>query len=185
MRRTPKCFRIYMMSRYIKELEFTIDPAPYIKLWSELPEMTQHNLKYRECDELLSFQEKLQLGSGTLRNQNTIKRQDYTQHIFPEIKKLENQIYNYSNGDLTIDRIRFMNMTPITCLSYHIDPDSIRYHIPLITDTNAFFVVDDKVERMPDIGRLYSLQTNVKHTAINASTSANRLHIVFSTHFNK
>ena len=76
-------------------------------------------------------------------------------------------------------------MTPITCLSYHVDPDSIRYHIPLITDADAFFVVDDMVERMPDIGRLYSLQTNVKHTAINASTSANRLHIVFSTHFNK
>ena len=180
-----QCFKACMMLRYIEELEFTIDPAPYIKLWSELPVMKQHNLKYRECDEPLSFEEKLQLGSGTLRDQDIIKRQDYTQHIFPLIKKLENQIYNYSNGYLTIDRIRFMNMTPITCLSYHIDPDSIRYHIPLITDTNAFFVVDDKVERMPDIGRLYSLQTNVKHTAINASTSANRLHIVFSTHFNK
>lgn len=173
------------MSRYIEELQFTIDPAPYIKLWSELPVMKQHNLKYRECDASLSFQEKLELGSGTLRNQNILKRQDYTQHIFPEIKKLENQIYNYSNGDLTIDRIRFMNMTPITCLSYHIDPDPIRYHIPLITDTDAFFVVGDTVERMPEIGRLYSLPTNVRHTAINASASANRLHIVFSTHFNK
>lgn len=181
----PRCFRICIMSRYIKELEFTIDPAPYIKLWSELPVMKQHNLKYRECDENLSFQEKLQLGSGSLRDQTTLKRQDYTQHIFPLIKKLENQIYNYSNGNLTIDRIRFMNMTPITCLSYHVDPDSIRYHIPLITDADAFFVVDDKVERMPDVGRLYSLQTNVKHTAINASISENRLHLVFSTHFNK
>jgi hypothetical protein len=180
-----RCFKVYIMSRYINEFGFTIDPAPYIKLWTELPEMKQHNLKYRECDENLSLEEKLQLGSGSLRDQNTLKRQDYTQHIFPLIKKLENQIYNYSNGDLTIDRIRFMNMTPISCLSYHIDPDSIRYHIPLITDADSFFVVNDMVERMPDIGRLYSLQTNVKHTAINASISENRLHLVFSTHFNK
>lgn len=173
------------MSRYIEALPFTIDPDPFIKLWSELPVMKQHNLKYRDCDEGLSFEEKLAIGAGSLRNQNDIKRQEYTQHIFPEIKKLENQIYNFSNGRIAINRIRFMNMSPISCLSYHTDPDHIRYHIPLITNNDAFFVVEDIVERMPDAGTLYSLRTNVKHTAINASLNQNRLHLVFSTHINK
>jgi hypothetical protein len=173
------------MSKYIEKLEFSIDPTPYIDLWKSLPPMRQHNLKYRESDADLSFDEILGNGAGSLRDQTSIKRQDYTQHLFPLIKKLENQIYDYSNGELQINRIRFMDMTPISCLSYHIDPDLIRYHIPLITNEDAFFVVNDQVERMSEVGRLYSLRTNVKHTAINGSRENNRLHLVFSTHFNK
>lgn len=185
MKKTQLHFRTCIMSKYIKQLEFSIDPQPFIELWKSLPPMRQHNLKYRESDGGLSFEEILGIGAGSLRDQTEIKRQDYTQHLFPLIKKLENQVYEYSDGYLRINRIRFMDMQPISCLSYHIDPDAIRYHIPLITDEDAFFVVNDQVERMPEIGRLYSLQTNIKHTAINGSKDKNRLHLVFSTHFNK
>lgn len=174
-----------MMSVYIESLLFQTDPQPLIDLWKTLPPAQQHNLKYREGDEKLSFEEKLLMGSGTLRDQVAIKRQDYTQHLFPEIKRLENQVYQQSDGGIIINRIRFMNMSPITCLSYHVDPDEFRYHIPLITTEDAFFVVEDEVLRMPELGRLYRLQTNVRHTAINGSMDKNRLHLVFSTHTNK
>lgn len=173
------------MSKYIEQFPFKIDPQPYIDLWKSLPPMRQHNLKYREIDRELEIEEILSIGSGSLRDQDTIKRQEYTQHLFPLTKKLENQIYEYSSGNLLINRIRFMSMTPISCLSYHKDPDAIRYHIPLITNDDCFFVVEDTVARMPDVGSLYSLQTNVKHTAINGSRTEDRLHLVFSTHFNK
>ena len=179
------CSKKCIMSRYIKELLFKVDPLPLIKLWAELPPAKQHNLKFREEDADLSFEEKLSLGAGSLRDQTAIKRQEYTQHLFPQINKLENQIYDFSGGLISINRIRFMNMTPTTCLSYHLDPDHIRYHIPLITNEDSFFVVNDTVEKMPEVGRLYSLQTNVKHTAINGSRTENRLHLVFSTHINK
>lgn len=162
-----------------------MEAIPLIQLWESLPPMKQHNLKYRESDVNLTFEEKLSLGAGSLRGSVDIRRQEYTQHMFPLIKKLENKIYDYSRGTMIIDRIRFMDMSPISCLSYHVDPDAIRYHIPLVTNDDAFFVVDDKVERMSEIGRLYSLQTNVKHTAINGSRDQNRLHLVFSTHYNK
>ncbi len=180
-----KCFKACIMSKYIEQLHFSIDPKPFIDLWKTLPPMKQHNLKYREIDRELSFEAMLGIGAGSLRNQTEINRHEYTQHLFPLTKKLENQIYEYSGGDLQINRIRFMDMSPISCLSYHRDPDSIRYHIPLITNEDAFFVVEDQVERMAEVGSLYSLVTNVKHTAINASRDKNRLHLVFSTHFNK
>lgn len=167
---------------FVEKLDFEIDVNPLIELWKSLPPMRQHNLKYRESDVNLTFEEKLSVGSGSLRDQTQILRQDYTQHMFPIIKKLENKIYEYSSGKLLINRIRFMNMAPITCLSYHIDPEEIRYHIPLITNEDAFFIVDDTVQRMPEVGRLYSLRTNVKHTAINGSRNEDRLHLVFSTH---
>jgi hypothetical protein len=170
---------------HVEKLDFIVDVIPLIQLWESLPPMNQHNLKYRESDINLSFEEKLSLGAGSLRGNVDIQRQEYTQHMFPLIKKLENKIHEYSRGTMSINRIRFMNMSPISCLSYHVDPDLLRYHIPLFTNEDAFFVVNDRVERMPEIGRLYSLQTNVKHTAINGSRDQNRLHLVFSTHFNK
>jgi len=80
-----------------------------------------------------------------------------------------------------IGRIRVMRINPKTCYSLHTDPEEFRYHIPLETNYQCFFVVDKDVVRMPEVGTLYRFKTNSEHTAVNASFQV-RLHIVFDTY---
>jgi hypothetical protein len=42
------------------------------------------------------------------------------------------------------------------------------------------FVVDDKVYRMPVEGMTYSIDTRKRHTAINASLTEDRYHLIVS-----
>jgi hypothetical protein len=85
----------------------------------------------------------------------------------------------YTNSvlaQLGMYRSRLMRMKPKTCYSYHWDPTK-RMHIPLITNENNFFVIDDEVSRYPADGSYYLVDTTKKHTFVNASFE-NRLHIV-------
>ena len=52
-----------------------------------------------------------------------------------------------------------------------------RFHIPLITNDNCFFVVDDKIVRYPADGNYYIVDTTKKHTAVNASWE-DRIHLI-------
>ena len=85
----------------------------------------------------------------------------------------------YTNSvlsDLKMYRSRLMNMPPKYCYSYHKDPTP-RMHVPLITNENCFFVVDDEVIRLPADGNHYLIDTRKIHTFVNASWH-HRLHIV-------
>jgi len=85
----------------------------------------------------------------------------------------------YTNSvlsELGMYRTRLMNMKPKTCYSYHWDPTK-RMHIPLLTNENNFFVIDDEISRYPADGSYYLVDTTKKHTFVNASFES-RLHIV-------
>jgi hypothetical protein len=85
----------------------------------------------------------------------------------------------YTNSvlaQLGMYRSRLMRMKPKTCYSYHWDPTK-RMHIPLITNENNFFVIDDEVSRYPADGSYYLVDTTKKHTFVNASFDS-RIHIV-------
>ena len=85
----------------------------------------------------------------------------------------------YTNSvlsELGMYRTRLMNMKPKTCYSYHWDPTK-RMHIPLLTNENNFFVIDDEISRYPADGSHYLIDTTKKHTFVNASFES-RLHIV-------
>ena len=85
----------------------------------------------------------------------------------------------YTNSvlsELGMYRTRLMNMKPKTCYSYHWDPTK-RMHIPLLTNENNFFVIDDEISRYHADGSYYLIDTTKKHTFVNASFE-NRLHIV-------
>ena len=85
----------------------------------------------------------------------------------------------YTNSiisELKMYRTRVMNMKPKSCYSYHQDPTP-RMHIPLITNEKCFFVLDDKVVRLPADGQSYFVDTRKMHTFVNASFE-NRIHIV-------
>lgn len=78
--------------------------------------------------------------------------------------------------DLGMYRSRVMKMRDRTCYSYHVDPTG-RIHIPLKTNENCFFVIEDEVVRLPANGSSYFIDTTKKHTFVNASFEE-RVHIV-------
>jgi len=80
-----------------------------------------------------------------------------------------------------VGRVRFMRQMPKTCLSLHRDTDECRFHIPLRTNANVFFVVDDRVCRMRTEGRLHILNTRGYHTIVNADGGIQRIHMLFDT----
>jgi len=73
-------------------------------------------------------------------------------------------------------RTRVMRQSKKTCYTYHVDYTK-RIHIPVYTNDNCMFIVDDQVYRLPADGSVYLVDTTVKHTAINASFEE-RTHII-------
>jgi hypothetical protein len=80
-----------------------------------------------------------------------------------------------------IGRVRIMCQHARTCLSMHRDFDECRFHIPMKTNGNVFFVVADRVLRMPTLGQVYSLSTRELHTIVNADEKNSRVHMLFDT----
>ena len=78
-----------------------------------------------------------------------------------------------------IGQIRLAWLLPDSGYSMHCDTESLRYHIPLLTNPWAYFLINDTAYHMNQ-GKLYHLQTTENHTAFNLGTIP-RLHIVFST----
>ena len=87
-------------------------------------------------------------------------------------------VINLLNEEYGVYRGRFMYMRYKTCLSFHTD-DSYRIHIPLITNSNCFMVINDQLHRM-DENLIYIVDTTLRHTAVNAGIT-DRLHLVFCT----
>ena len=87
------------------------------------------------------------------------------------------EVYNDIAKDYDICRGRFMSLTPENrAYTYHYDM-SKRLHIPLVTNKDCMFLVNDVVYRMDDLGALYELDTLKKHTALNLSNKS-RVHFV-------
>ena len=98
------------------------------------------------------------------------KEKDFTEPTFD---------LSYTNSviqHLGMFRTRVMKMKMKTCYTYHRDPTQ-RIHIPLITNENCFFVIDDQVLRTPADGNHYLIDTRKMHTFVNASFKE-RIHIV-------
>lgn len=74
-------------------------------------------------------------------------------------------------------RTRIMGMQEKSCYTAHNDL-SKRIHIPLISNPDCFIMVEDRVYHL-EPGKVYLVNTTLKHTAINASKNF-RLHLVGS-----
>lgn len=87
----------------------------------------------------------------------------------------------YTNSILkkySMFRTRVMKMIKGTAYGIHVD-NTPRIHIPLETNENCLFIINDVVYRMPADGSVYFTNTTKPHTAINASTNRFiRTHIV-------
>lgn len=82
-----------------------------------------------------------------------------------------------------VGRIRWANMAPKTCYSYHIDADPVRFHVPIRTHPkHTFFMIDDGVYRLPEEGRLYGANVQLPHTFVNSMLHGWRAHLLFDTY---
>lgn len=85
-------------------------------------------------------------------------------------------------------RVRFANLAPNFKIKPHIDYDPsyiTRYHIPLITNKDCLMCVIDRngnkiTEHFKNDGRVYFLNTGLKHWAENNSTK-DRIHLIVDT----
>lgn len=84
--------------------------------------------------------------------------------------------YLHEYSKYQIGRIRVMRITGRSCYSWHRDPTP-RLHIPLITNSAAFVIVQDQSKHL-DCGSLWWVNTTFNHTAINCHTQ-DRWHLVY------
>lgn len=71
---------------------------------------------------------------------------------------------------------RLMLVKPKTCYSYHRDRCK-RIHIPLVTNEDAWFIIEKEIFHLPADGSVYLVDTTKMHTVVNTS-SENRTHLV-------
>ena len=66
-----------------------------------------------------------------------------------EVEVLYNGVKNFASEkyNVNIGRVRLMRLEPKTCLTYHIDLEEFRFHIPLVSNNKCFFVVNDLIYR--------------------------------------
>lgn len=133
-------------------------------LWSEYPNGKQAGIQYR-------------IGNDPWK--------DAVGRAKPNDKWTSDVILNeHFNGTLfediinkyQITRTRLMWLKPYSCYSMHKD-DSVRFHIPLITNTYCYFVFKEYgVFNMPT-GHVYCVDTTKEHSAMNCSNKW-RLHLI-------
>lgn len=109
-------------------------------------------------------------GTGRL-DQLADSEEEFVVPIFEQLTYTNSVIESFG-----MYRTRVMKMKAKSCYTYHQDP-TIRMHIPLITNDDCFFVIEDQVVRCPADGNTYVIDTRKKHTFVNASRQE-RIHIV-------
>ena len=102
-------------------------------------------------------------------------------YIAEVIREIEVYAKQYHN--LSIGRARLLTLQPKSTLSLHKDyMGRLRFHVPIITNDSALFIHRDTgqytVSTMSEVGRLYTFDASVEHTAINASQMHARTHLV-------
>jgi hypothetical protein len=132
--------------------------------WSEYPNGKQAGLQYRESNEPWSDA----VGRAKINDDwksNIILNELFVGTIFEDIIKKYN-----------LTRTRFMWLKPYSCYSMHKD-DSVRFHIPLITNPYCYFVFrEEGLFNMPS-GHAYWVDTIKEHSAMNCSDKW-RLHLL-------
>ena len=107
------------------------------------------------------------------------------------LKVVTDQLQDYHTKTYGKGQIRWIHgatLGPSASFHLHIDPHTtIRYHIALTTNDYSFMMAEDgeeiKVVNIPADGRVWFLETNVNHNAINISPSREiRTHLIFSVY---
>jgi hypothetical protein len=178
--------------KYIEHTGFSFAPSHLLQDWREVSKKynyPQINLKRPAS---VSDRDGVLYGAGSLFKDGKMWEHEsswtdyigdfchlYTvRNVCNTFEHIANMMFNGSK----IGRVRYMVMKPKSCLTYHSDPEDIcRLHIPIITSEGAMFINDRTVDVMDQCGSVYIFNSNVKHTAINASRE-DRVHLVASVY---
>jgi len=90
--------------------------------------------------------------------------------------------FEYTNSILkeyNLFNSRIMSLNGKKCYTWHRD-NTPRVHLPIITNSNCLFVLEDKAFKMP-AGNIYWVDTRKSHTALNGNKDYTRYHIVGMT----
>ena len=91
--------------------------------------------------------------------------------------KYTEEVINDLNKTYETTKWRFMRLTSERrAYSYHRD-ETKRLHIPLLTHEDCFFIIDEKLYKMNQEGKVYEMDTTKKHTALNLGWN-DRVHMV-------
>jgi len=149
---------------------------PYIQ-WTDYLTTKQTGLQYRNENKPWTDA----VGSSTYSSntnlnkswyENTSINSHFKDTIFEEIIIKYNMI-----------RTRLIWVKPFSCYSFHMDNEP-RLHIPLITNTQCFFVFKEIPIYHMATGNLYWTNTTKAHTFINCSNQP-RLHLISLGSFNQ
>lgn len=109
------------------------------------------------------------------KKEQSLKESDFTELCSQFKGTMFEEVYNALKSKYTLGRVRVMESTPKTCLTWHVDP-SHRIHYPLKTQEGCFMVIEDEVFHIPE-NEWYFTNTKMRHTAFNGSKES-RLHLV-------
>lgn len=87
------------------------------------------------------------------------------------------QVYRMVKNDYPCHRVRLMKLEPKKCMSFHTDVTQ-RIHIPVTTNEKSMMVIKEEVKHMEQ-GTVWLTNTTRPHTAFNADTINDRVHILF------
>ncbi len=86
------------------------------------------------------------------------------------------KVHHELSQRFAIGRMRILFKEPLTCNSWHRDPEP-RIHIPIITNPGSLFVINHHVTHLPADGSIYFTDTRAYHMAMNGGEQT-RIHIV-------
>lgn len=107
---------------------------------------------------------------GSRSGKEFVEAETEFKHFFFDMPYINSILEKYN-----LCRSRVMKLRSKRCLSYHKDPTK-RFHLPVITNQNCFFVINNNVHHLP-VGKCYIMDTTLPHTAVNASFE-DRIHII-------
>jgi len=96
---------------------------------------------------------------------------EYTQELAKQLEE---------HSGLNIGRVRLAWLPTNFAYPMHIDFESIRFHVPIVSNKHCYFLHGTDVTQMPQ-GGIYHIITDEIHTAMNYG-GIPRLHLVYSTY---
>ena len=108
---------------------------------------------------------------------SSVGRIRYAENLYNNINPyFKDTIFETLTTRYKLVRSRLMWVPPFSCYSMHNDP-APRIHIPLITNTECYFVFKKGIVKHLPCGKVYVVNTTEDHTFINCS-SLPRLHFM-------
>ena len=104
-----------------------------------------------------------------------VKEVDFTVLCSQFKNTLFEDVFNQVTSRYKIGRMRIMELTPKSCLTWHVD-DTIRIHYPMKTQPGCIMVIEDEVKFLEQ-NKWWHTNTLLHHSAFNGSMES-RYHLV-------